>query len=638
MNIILHKKLLYLLALLLIVCCKKEFAQPPSPGRMIKSFILEEGQYGTASIYNDSSSYKILVRLTADANPKALKPVIEISDGASIQPASGETIDVSSSKKVVYTVIAASGQSRKWEVEFREYESAIGDYGTYSITSTASSKVMQVQGNLSFNEKYVDNAAINVANPEITNGENLKRWQEWDIIYNSSAEGIKYYQMRNLNSGMFLDAGNNANPGQQVRQKYELKTDNDQQLWSIQESTEAGKYEILNKSNRLYLMLTGSGNNLQVTQETKQSTDQQRWQILNLPKDSYRDGDVNKFFSRTKGSVAFDQGNSIPLSDGRVLWVTQDAWYQGSLAPNGNLYGNQFISYTNSIIIQPAIGNWSPEAPMMTADGRSNGGIGNLIAKQPGKTWSWPGPGVQIGNTVYIQNREGNGLGTEDDNQSIFKLTPSTATHWNVERTTPPGLTASEKLITYSTGMVKASDDYVYVFGSRTDPDSFGYATYLHVARFPQSDPQNWTFWNGGSWEATASVASAARVNTGLGTNDVSYINGKYLHLTMDQGFYCGIPSINMYISTSVSPTGPFTARKLVYTFTEFYKGYNAKVYTPLLHVESVNGRNELLVTYSLNYGACQGQNDPLFETDGNLDPYYYRVKGVRIPYEMIGL
>ena len=631
------RKLLYLFALVLIVSCKKEHSQPPSPGRMIKNIKLDVGQYGTASI--DANLHKVLVRVKPDANLSALKPIIEISNDATISPASGATVNAATNNKIIYTVTAASGQSIKWEVEFRVFTSDITDYDTYRISNILNDRVIQVQGDYKFNEKYLDNALINIGVAEVATAENLKRWQEWDIIYNSTVSGVKYYQFRNLNSGLFLNAAATSAAGQQVRQKWELKTTNDVQLWKIEESAIAGQFEISNKANGLFLTMTGTGANITVTQEAKLNADKQKWQVTKLTKDSYRDGDATNFFNRTKGSVAFDQGNSIPLADGRVLWVTQDAWYQGSLAPNGNLYGNHFISYSNSIIIQPSKTNWSPDAPMMTADGRSNGGVGNLIPKFPGKTWSWPSAGVQIGNDVYIHNREGDGLGTDNDHQSLFKLTPVTTTHWKTERTTPAGLTASEKLVSYSSGMIKANDGFVYAYGSRTDPNSFGGETFLHAARFPQTDTQNWTFWNGSAWVATASVASNAHIAKGLGTNFVSYLNGKYIHLTMDQGFFCGIASINMYIATSTSPTGPFTNRKLVYSFTEFYKGSNARIYTPLIHTSSENGKNELLVTYSINYGACVNTGDgAIKESDGNYDPYYYRVKGVRIPYEMIGL
>lgn len=629
---------LLLFALICLYSCKKDYVQPPSPGRMIKSFKLDNNQYGLERIYSEDGIYKVLLKVKLGTDLSKLTPTIKLSDGATISPASGTVVDASANNTLIYKVTAASGQVREWEVTFLPFDTSISDYGTYSISTALNGKVMQVKGDYKFNEQYLENATFNVGDAESV-GENIKKHQEWHIIYHSTANGVKYYQIRSLFSGLYLNAGENNEPGKILRQKWELKSNADAQLWKIEESSVAGEYEISNKLTGLLITLNGSGSGLKITQESQQNATKQKWNITKLPNDSYRDGDVTNFFNRTTGSVAFDQGNSIPLNDGRVLWITEDAWHQQSLAPNGRLYGNQFISYTNSIIIQPSATDWSPTAPMMTADGRSHGGIGNLIPKYPGKTWSWPAAGVQIGDDVYLQNREGDQLGTDQDHQSLFKLTPITANKWKTERLAPQGLTASEKLISFSSGMVKASDGFVYVYGSRTDPNSFGFNTFLHVARFPQNNPLNWTFWNGSAWANIASTDIPAQIAKGLGTNSVGFLNGKYVHLTMEQGFYCDIPSLNMFISTSTSPTGPFSPRKLVYSFTEYYKGSNARVYTPIIHTHADNGKNELLLTYSINYGACVNTGDgAIKEDDGNYDPYYYRVKGVRVPYEMIGL
>lgn len=613
--------------------CKKDHTLPLSPGRMIKDFKLENGQYGNATVYTENDVFKVLVRVTPEADLTKLTPIITLSDGAKISPASGETIDVSSTKKKIYTVTAASGDVRQWEVEFVVFSSVLTDYATYSIATNTGSDVMQVQGDYKFNEKYLNNGLINVSPAEIASGLNLKRWQEWDIIYNSTENGVKYYQIRNLNSGLFL---NGVPAGSQVRQNLELTNNIDLQLWKFEEATEPGKYKIANKANGLYLTLTASFlKGFRVTSEVKQANVTQNWAVTQLPKDSYRDGAVTNFFNRTTGSVAFDQGTSIPLSDGRVLWVTQDAFYQGSLTPNGNLYGNHFISYTNSIIIQNSITNWDPKAPMMTRPGAKHD-IGNIAPVPAGSSRNWIGPGIELGDYVYIHGAEGNGLTGQD--QAIFKFKKYLGNNWNeVERLAIPGMTGQQG-ITYSAGMVKANDGFVYVFGDRYEPESFGFSSFVHVARFPQNNPMTWTFWDGKTWTSTPSATNEANINKGNATNSISYINGKYVHLTMDQGYYCDIPSINMYISTSSSPTGPFTSRKLVYSFTEYYKGFNSRIYTPALHVESVNGKNELLVTYSINFGACEQNGDNIRESDGTLDPYYYRVKGVRIPYEMIGL
>jgi len=618
---------------MLIASCDKEFETPPHPGRMIKDFKLESGQHGEARIYNEGDVYKVLVNVDADADLTNIIPIITISDEASISPASGEPIDVSATKNVTYTVTSASGVSRQWEVEFRVYSSELTDYDTYSL-STTNGSVIQTAGNADFNEQYWAGATLTVAAAEVAHGENLQRRQEWDLIYSTTENDIRYYKIRNLNSGMFLHGGDSGTP---VTQDVELKTNPDLQLWQIEESTEAGKHEIANKANGLYLTLSGTNaTGLTVVNDERQGIARQQWALTKLPKDSYRDGDVTQFFARTTGSVAFDQGTSIPLSDGRVLWVTQDAWYEGSLAPNGRLQGNHTISYTNSIIVQSAIDNWDPRSPMMTRQGASHN-IGNICPIPEGAGRNWVGPGVELGDYVYIHGGEGNGL--EDTDQAIYRLKKEAGTEWNeVERLAIPNMTG-QLTIGYEDGMVKADDGFVYVYGERGAPDSFGFNTLLYVARFAQDNPTDWTFWDGAAWASTPSTESAAVIDEGNGTNNFAYLNGKYLHLTMDQGFYCGIPSINMYISTSSSPTGPFTEPKLVYSFTEFYKGYNARVYTPIVHTASPNGKNELLLTYSINFGACDENSENVVkEDDGNLDPYYYRVKGVRVPYEMIGL
>lgn len=627
------KKLLYVVAILILAACQKDHKLPPHPGRMIKDFKLESGQYGNATIYSENDVFKVLVRVVPQTDLTKVTPIITLSEGATISPASGEPIDVSATKKATYTVTSASGDVRRWEVQFQIYQPGISDYDTYSIATYNGTSVLQIEGQLTFNEKYKDNALVGVGAPEVASGENLRRWQEWDIIFNSTADGVKYYRLRNLNSGMFL---NGVAAGSQVKQNWELKNNIDLQLWAIEESAEAGKYHIYNKANGLYLTLNGSAlTSFRVTAEARQGNEKQRWAITKLPKDSYRDGDVTNFFNRTTGSVAFDQGTSIPLSDGRVLWVTQDAWYQGSLAANGNLLGNHTISYTNSIIIQPSINDWDPRAPMMTRSGAIHN-IGNIAPVPAGSNRNWIGNGVELGNYVYIHGGEGNAL--SDVDQAIYKFAKQAGTQWNdVERLAIPNM-SGQLAIVYSSGMVKANDGYVYVYGSRGEPNSFGYGSFLHVARFPHNDPTKWTFWDGTNWANTPSIAANAQISKGKATNTVSYIKGKYVYLTMDQGYYCGIPSINMYISTSTSPIGPFSEKKLVYNFTEFYHGFNAKIYTPALHVQSINGKNELLATYCINFGACSENGDNVKESDGTMDPYYYRVKGVRIPYSMIGL
>lgn len=382
------RQILAFTLLLLALGCQKQYDLPPNPGRMIKDFRLESGQYGSAVIYQQDDRFKILVRVVPGTDMNKIVPIFTLSDGARCDLPTGQAISVPESGKITFKVTAASGDLREWEVEFRLYQTGISDYGTYSLSTDDGSAVLQVQGDLSFNEKYLAGAQVGVAAAEAASGENLKKWQQWDLISYALPGSGTYYLIRNLHSGMLLTG---MAEGEQLTQSWEQTTEIDRQLWKVEESLQAGKFEISNKANGLLLTVDPEGS---VLAQRRQGSGDQRWAATRLPKDSYRDAQVTAFFNRNKGSVAFDQGTSIPLSDGRVLWITQDAWYEGSLAPSGNLYGNHFISYSNSIIIQPSISSWSPDAPMMTADGRKHG-IGDIVPKRPGKDWSWPGPGCR---------------------------------------------------------------------------------------------------------------------------------------------------------------------------------------------------------------------------------------------------
>ncbi len=344
-----------------------------------------------------------------------------------------------------------------------------------------------------------------------------------------------------------------------------------------------------------------------------------------LSTNAWVDQTVTNFFKRTTGSVAFDQGNSIPLSDGRVLWVTQDAYYQGSLSGN-YLYCNHTISYTNSIIIQPTKTNWSSNAPMMTRTGTVHN-IGNMIPVQPGNTWTWPGAGVEIGNHVYIYAAEGNGL--NPTNQALYKLTKSSGTAWNTApvRLTPNNMSGQVEAL-YSAGMVKESDGYVYCFGQKGT--NFGYNSDIFVARFHESNPSAWTYWDGFVWNTNRCTCA---ITTSLAANSVAKVNGKYVLCTITSGFNCD-GNGGVYTSFSSSPTGPWSPRKLVYTINETFKGDRIRYYTPIIHPESTAGG--LLITYSVNFGACQQVE--CTGTGATRDPNYYRPRAITVPLSEIGI
>ncbi|RYE16125.1 MAG: hypothetical protein EOP51_26395, partial [Sphingobacteriales bacterium] len=514
----------------------------------------------------------------------------------------------------------------QWLVLFKPYDLFAYEFGAFTLKNQPANRFMQVNGDITYNQKFKDNAKIELSTTlDVT----PVLWQKWHLVYQATRDGVKYYQIRNLFSGKFLNVPNGVTAdGVQLEQYQEDASLNE--AWRIIE-VKAGTYILVNAKTGLALTALGSSGSVgaKVVLAANTGAAEQKWTITPLQPETYRDDNVVRFFNRnnpTQGSVAFDQGTSLPLSDGRVLWITQDAW-DGSSLRSGKFLCNFFFSYNNSVMIQPTITDWNPEhTPNMTITNNIQGRPKQIFSNQPGTDWSWPGLGVQIGNNVWAQCGEGKGLG--GTNQSLYKLTPDAGNVWKSVRYTPAGMSGQVN-IGYATGMVKAGDGYVYSFGSKGL--DFGYSNEIHVARFAESDPLTWTFWNGSTW--TSNIASSAKIGTGLGNVTVNYINGKYVLMSMDQGFNCETKR-DIFIATANSPTGPFTAAKYVYTIQEYLGGKYARYYTPSIHPESVNGRNELLLTYSLNFSGCGVESCE----GGYLDPYYYRVKGIRVPYSVIGL
>lgn len=514
---------------------------------------------------------------------------------------------------------------------------ALTNYMTVTIKNVKSDKFLEVAGNPLQNAKFKDNALLQQWQTSIS-GSDIDRWQKWHLIYQTTVSGTKYYHIRNLHSGKLMDVPAGTGTSGAVLQQYAaFPLLADQQLWRLTDLGN-GQFRIVNKGNGLSLSVAGgaTGNGAQVIQETTASDSRQYWTITEITPDTYRDDEVVRFFNRNSaslGSAAFDQGNTIPLTwssnNGKVLWVTQDAWDGSQVQSNGLFNCGAFHSYSNSVFIQPAKTNWNPNsAPNMTITTSTSGKPKQIFNIQPGTTWTWSGPGIEIGDKVYVQCGEGNGLNATG--QSLYRLTQSTGTQWTAERTLPNALN-SQTTINYSTGMVKPGDGYVYAYGS--EAVFFGYGSYIHVARFPESNPMQWEYYNGSTWTSTPTPGESSKLADARGSNSVAYMNGKYILMTMDQGFNCD-PDRNIYIATATSPTGPFTPQVLVYTIKEYFKEQYTRYYTPVIHPEFVNGRNELLLTYSVNFSACG-----LDGCEGSyLDPYYYRLKGIRVPYSKIGL
>ncbi|WP_423128402.1 RICIN domain-containing protein [Gaoshiqia sp. Z1-71] len=632
-QIFIDKIMAFFLALtFLFFSCEDETKPFPSPGRVIKSFKLESGQVGSEMI--DIYNHTVRLTIMSSVDLTSVSPTIAISDGASIFPGSGERIDISSEMSYTYTVTSASGLAQEWTVYFKiaDANADTGDYGAYIITSSLNENALGIRGDMLYNDKYWDHSLVNAEYND------ARKWQKWHLIFDAEVNGLKYFKIRNLFSGLYLTVPDSGYyQGISICQDQPLNNEKtDFQQWRLNALGD-DVYEIVNRKSELLLTLRLNQNGSALaTLNLEAEAAAQQWKLNRIPFESYRDVQVQNFFRRNEswmGSVAFDQGNSIPLSwganAGKILWVTEDAWDAGQMLRPDVLNGNSFFKYNNSILIQPSKNNWNPEdaVNMTNPDTKHPGREYQIMDVPDGLDWTWPGVGLEIGDKVYVYAGEGRGL--EAVNDALYILHQNSGTSWKVERKTPVNVGGAD-------GMVRGDDGYVYCY-SHEATDWLGYSSNVFVRRYLESDPLlDWTFWDGAGW--TTNPSAKAPVATSKATTSVGKVDNVYVMMSMDMGFWC-TEERNIYLSYAYSPTGPWSQKVKVYEIEEYINGNQARFYTPILHPYYLNEQNELLLTYCLNFSAC-GQEDYYIDEYGNkaMNAYYYRLKAIRVPLSLIGL
>jgi len=293
----------------------------------------------------------------------------------------------------------------------------------------------------------------------------------------------------------------------------------------------------------------------------------------------YRDPLVTAFFDRDSGWIASDGCVSIPLSDGRVLWTMGDS-YIGKRDPLTGTTGCLF-QVRNSALLQP-INNWAPSATTtLIGLGFTHGGK-DFLAKMliPGLQVVGYDPLPDLGGVEF-------GLGFDADE---------------------PG-------------------DYIYTWGIQP-----AYITCrIVVARFPRNDPgAPWAFWNGKAWDTA--FTHIAPIATGASNGSfVAKVKNKYVLVSTEFSVSCDAGT-RIYVATSDSLTGPFSANKILYTIPDKDLGHAPIFYGPVIHPEYINSKNELLITYDINgYSDCE----PNCINNG-FNPDYYRPRGLRVPLSLI--
>jgi hypothetical protein len=334
----------------------------------------------------------------------------------------------------------------------------------------------------------------------------------------------------------------------------------------------------------------------------------------------YKDTAFTEFFRRTNGIVACDGGFSIPLSDGRVLW----------------LFGDSYVDcYRDGTI--PCLFQVRNCAMLHHKDDLQN--VQSLTGKHPGTKsffkngpaedpWFWPVSGFQHSNSVYVYlttlKKKGSGnLGFASTGQD--HLARLTFPEMEVAAYIPlPNFNG----VDFGTGFIyEPAAPHTYAYGQKRD----GVTLNIFLARFPTATPAiNWTFWNGTNW--SPNPTNAIPITSQLATSiSVCKVRDKFLLTSSEFSIACD-QGKEIYMSVSEKPAGPFTPRKKIFTIDDTYQGHYPFFYLPVVHPEFTNSKDELLVTYCLNnYEPCV----PACH-NGRANPDHYRPRAIRVPLNLV--
>lgn len=276
-----------------------------------------------------------------------------------------------------------------------------------------------------------------------------------------------------------------------------------------------------------------------------------------------------------------DRTASVPLPDGRVLWLFSDT-FLGRPAPDGSRPQTSPLIHNSAIVQQ---GRRLTE----TITGGTPGRPDSLVPTGSGDEFAWIGDASVTGASVQVlvnrYRRTGAGplehalLGTSLAVLDLPALTLSGV------RPLPLG-----DRVSWGSEVLTA-DGHTYVYGT----EAAGQQKFAHLARVAGADLGGaWEFWNGAGWSARE--AGSARLLSGVGTNyGVRRVGDRYVLVTHENNLMF---SADFVAYTATSPSGPFDGPHYLFRAPETDDGH--LVYDADLHLDQARP-GKLLVSYNVN-------------------------------------
>ncbi len=307
--------------------------------------------------------------------------------------------------------------------------------------------------------------------------------------------------------------------------------------------------------------------------------------------------DFNQRFTRYEGWTGGDASYSVPLPDGRTLWMFGDSFI-GTVKPDRSRTGGGF--HRNAVMVQDG-----DEMTTLT------GGASAFMEPAEAGWWYWPGHGFAQGDklqVVFFGFKSTGGGAWDFAYSSVDVMTFSL-----------PGLALlsierkfTDPAVNYGACILE-DGGYLYIYGSEKQ----GLSKFLHVARVAGNDLNDpWEYFDGVTWttDPTGSARLFAHVSDEF---SVFKHNSRYYLLTQHH-----VLGSEIYLYDSDNPVIGFANKKLLYCTPQSNEG-NLFTYNAFAHPQFSQG-SELLVSYNVNSSVFAD----LFKNADNYRPYFVRVKG----------
>ena len=285
------------------------------------------------------------------------------------------------------------------------------------------------------------------------------------------------------------------------------------------------------------------------------------------------------FNSRGAGWSAADATYSVPLPDGKVLWLFGDTLIN-TVGPNGIRPHGGFIR--NSAVLQDG-------TRFTTITGGTRAHPDSFLTPREPGHWYWPGHGITEGDSLFlfmgkVRQTGAGAWGFAAAGSDMVKLSRSTLEVQEV-RSLPGG-----KDMAWGTAVLR-DGAHTYIYGMEGGPGPFD--RWARVARVRTGDMGgSWEYWDGSAW--TANPAKSVRIADGV-SNSFSVMKTRTGYAMVSQELFFGT---GLYVKTSSSPVGPWSDWKRIDDGPS--KHSNQISYNALVHPEFTRD-GQVLVSWNMN-------------------------------------